>query len=203
MKGLTIALAGIALGATLPTVAAAEMHTYGVDGAHSKAMFRVKHLGISSVTGQFNEWDATIQFDPENFEATSATASAAVASIDTDDEKRDNHLKSDDFFNAEKFPEITFASTGVSEVSDDSFKLHGDLTIRDVTKPVVFDVNIGGMATDPWGNNRVAFEAQTEINRQDFNVTWNKTLDAGGLLVGNNVRIILEIEAIQQKAEES
>jgi len=127
-----------------------------------------------------------------------ATAKIPVSSIDTDNEKRDAHLKSPDFFDAEKYPYITFTSKQVSDVEGNQFKVTGDLTIKGITKPVTLSVEYLGSAVDPWGNERVAFNAHGTIDRRDFGLTWNKVLETGGLLVGNEVRIILEVEAIKQ-----
>lgn len=196
-------LAALALTLALPALASAEPAAFTVDTAHSNAMFRVKHFGISTVTGSFGEWSGTIHFDPENYAASKASATLETASIDTNNEKRDEHLRSDDFFNVEQYPQMTFESTEVSGVTDDGFNLHGNLTIRDVTKPVVLAVQVGGVIDDPWGNTRAAFTANCEINRQDFNVKWDNSLPGGELVVSDNVTIVLEIEGIHETDGES
>ena len=176
-----------------------EPAEYVIDPDHSKVMFKVKHLGISSVTGRFEKFSGTIDFDPQDLRALKATATMETASINTDVVKRDDHLRSADFFDVKKFPYLSFVGREVREVQKDRFKIAGDLTIRGVTRPVVLDAEFGGVAKDPWGNSRAAFTAMTVIDRKDFGLTWNKLLESGGLLVGEDVRILLEIECIQKK----
>ena len=170
---------------------------YQIDPTHSSVTFKVKHLAISSVPGRFGELSGTFSFDPSKIEASKAQASLSVSSINTMDAKRDDHLKSPDFLDASKYPSITFKSNTVEKVSDTAFKAHGDLTIHGVTKPVTLDVTYGGSAKDPWGKERAAFEAKTVINRKDFGLTWNKTIETGGLVVGDEVQITLEIEGVK------
>jgi|688.fasta_scaffold758767_2 polyisoprenoid-binding protein YceI len=170
---------------------------YQIDPTHSSVAFKVKHLAISSVPGRFGELSGTFSFDPSKIEASKAQASLSVSSINTMDAKRDDHLKSPDFLDASKYPSITFKSNTVEKVSDTAFKAHGDLTIHGVTKPVTLDVTYGGSAKDPWGKERAAFEAKTVINRKDFGLTWNKTIETGGLVVGDEVQITLEIEGVK------
>lgn len=185
------------------TAAPAAAKTYTIDTAHSNVQFKVRHLGISTVVGNFNEFSGEIHYDPENVEATTASATIQIQSVDTNDAKRDNHLRSADFFDAENHPTMTFEGTKVSDVTKDGFKLHGDLTIRGITKPVVLDVETLGVIQDPWGSMRAGFSARTSVDRKDFNVNWNSVLDNGGLVVGNNVDIVLEIEAMVPKPAES
>lgn len=170
---------------------------YTIDAAHSSVTFKVKHLAISSVPGRFGEVSGKFSFDPANIEAAKAEATIGAASINTMDAKRDDHLKSPDFLDVPKYPSITFKTTKIDKVSDSAFKAHGDLTIHGVTKPVTLDVTYGGAAKDPWGKERVAFEAKTMINRKDFGLTWSKTLETGGLVVGDDVQITLEIEGVK------
>jgi polyisoprenoid-binding protein YceI len=170
---------------------------YQIDPTHSSVTFKVKHLAISSVPGRFGELSGTFSFDPAKIEASKAQATLSVSSINTMDAKRDDHLKSPDFLDASKYPSITFKSNTVEKVSDTAFKAHGDLTIHGVTKPVTLDVTYGGSAKDPWGKERAAFEAKTVINRKDFGLTWNKTIETGGLVVGDEVQITLEIEGVK------
>lgn len=179
------------------SVLAAE---YEIDPDHSSVGFRVRHLGISSVSGNFLKFSGSLSFDPAKIGESTTQAKIESTSIDTQQTKRDNHLRSGDFLLAEKHPLIEFKSKGVEPVDDKNFKVKGDLTIRGVTKPVVLDVEYGGSAIDPWGNERVAFTASTAIDRQEFGVSYNKTLDAGGLVVGDEVKVILEIEGIKKKA---
>ncbi|MEX0682968.1 MAG: YceI family protein [Dehalococcoidia bacterium] len=172
--------------------------TWSVDKTHSNVDFEVKHLMISTVRGHFREFDATLYIDEEQPENSSVSASIEVASIDTNADARDDHLRSDDFFNAEQFPRITFASTSVERKGDTKFLLTGNLTIRDVTRQVALDGEFEGRIQDPWGNDRAAFSASTEISREDFNVRWNQALELGGVAVGDKVKIHLYIEAVRQ-----
>jgi polyisoprenoid-binding protein YceI len=153
---------------------------------------------VSRVKGSFNDFTGTINFDGQNWKDASVTITARAASIDTDNEKRDNHLRSDDFLNAEKYPELTFVSKEVTKGEGNRFTITGDLTIRDVTREVTFDCEFFGTTQDPWGNTRAGFAAQTTIDRQEFGVSWNNTLDAGGLVVSDEVEIMLEIEAVKE-----
>ena len=170
---------------------------YQIDSTHSSVTFKVKHLAISSVPGRFGDLSGTFSFYPAKIEASKAQATLSVSSINTMDAKRDDHLKGPDFFDASKYPSITFKTNKVDKVSDAAFKAHGDLTIHGVTKPVTLDVTYGGSAKDPWGKERAAFEARTVINRKDFGLTWNKTIETGGLVVGDDVHITLEIEGVK------
>jgi polyisoprenoid-binding protein YceI len=170
---------------------------YVIDASHSSVVFKVKHLAISSVPGRFGDVSGKFSFDPSKIEASSAEATINATSINTMDPKRDDHLKSADFLDVVKFPSIQFKSTKVEKVSDTAFNAHGDLSIHGVTKPVVLAVTYGGTAKDPWGKERAAFEARTTINRKDFGLTWSKTLETGGLVVGDDVQITLEIEGVK------
>ena len=165
---------------------------------HSIAEFSVKHLVVATVKGRFRELEATLHIDEANPENSSVEAKIAVASVDTNVEARDNDLRSDNFFNAEKYPYITFRSTRVERIDGERFKLRGELTIRDVTKEVVLDGEYAGQIVDPYGNRRAAFTATTQISRGDFGMKWNQVLEAGGVAVGDNVKITLHVEAIRQ-----
>ncbi len=169
-----------------------------IDKTHSNVDFEVKHMMISKVRGHFRDFDATLVIDEEQPERSRLTAEIDVASIDTSVEDRDAHLRSDDFFGAEQFPKITFESTGVERGNGESFRLTGDLTIRDVTREVVIEGQFEGRIQDPWGKERAAFSASVEISRKDFNVRWNQALEAGGVLVGDRVKIRLYIEAVRE-----
>lgn len=172
--------------------------TYVVDATHSTIGFVVRHAGIGKTRGKFNEFESTVVIpDLETPAGATATATIKVASIDTGNSSRDDHLRSGDFFDVEQFPEITFTATGVSG-SKENFTLEGDLTIHGVTKSVALDVEFLGTATDPFGAERIAFEATTSISRKEFGLTWNAALEAGGVLVGDKINITLEIEAIKQ-----
>ena len=174
------------------------MTTYVIDADHSTLGFTIRHAGIGKTRGQFDEFNGTIEVADDST-PTGSTASATIkaASVNTRNNDRDNHLRSADFFDVETYPEWTFATTGVSG-SKASFTLTGDLTIHGVTKSVDLEVEFLGAATDPFGNDRAAFEASTVISRKDFGLTWNAALEAGGVLVGDKVTITLEIEAIKQ-----
>jgi polyisoprenoid-binding protein YceI len=173
--------------------------TWTIDPTHSIAEFAVKHFVITTVKGRFRDLDGKLEIDEANPENSSVTANIQVASVDTNVADRDAHLRSDDFFNAEQYPLITFQSTRVERVSDDRYKVHGNLTIRDVTRPVTLDSEFEGEADDPWGNRRAALTATTQISRKEFGVKWNQALETGGAVVSDNVKITLHIEAIQQK----
>lgn len=172
--------------------------TWIIDSAHSNVEFSVKHMMISTVKGQFSDVEGTIHLDTDNPEASSVTAKVDTGSITTFNEQRDQHLRTNDFFNAEQWPDITFKSTKVERVGDDHAKVHGELTIRDVTKPVVLDTELEGQILDAFGMQRAAFEVTTEINRKDFGITWNSAIESGGVVVGDKVKITLNIAATQQ-----
>ncbi len=191
----------IVLGAAMTLLAGmtANATEYQIDPAHSEIAFKVKHLTISTVTGTFSDITGSFDVDVKNLAATKGSAVIKVASISTNNEKRDNHLKSDDFFNAEKFPEIKFVSKSVRNVNmaDTTCDLVGDLTIRDVTKEIVLKVKgTGILANDGWGNQRAAFSATGRINRFDFNLKWSKALETGGLVVAQDVDIVLSFEGV-------
>jgi len=172
--------------------------TWTIDPSHSTVGFTTRHLMVSKVRGHFAEYsaDLTVAERPED---SKVDVTIQVASVSTADEGRDGHLLSPDFFDAETYPTITFRSTKVEPVSEAEWKVTGDLTVRDVTKPVVLDVEFAGVSQDPWGNTRAGFSATTEIDREDFGLTWNQPLAGGGVLVGKKVKLELEVEAIQAK----
>ncbi len=177
--------------------AASSAVQYKVDPAHTAVTFQVRHL-FSKVNGRFDKFDGKIDFDPGQLEKTVVEGSIDAASINTNEEKRDKHLRSKAFFHAEKYPKITFASTGVSDVdmAKKTGKLHGNLTIHGVEKPVVLDVAFLGAGKDPWGNERAGFTAKTTINRKDYGLTWNETLETGGVLVGDDIEIEIDAEGL-------
>ncbi|HMO18554.1 MAG TPA: YceI family protein [Oligoflexia bacterium] len=172
---------------------------YKIDSSHTQILFKIKHLAIATVTGSFGEFEGEFQFDPENIAKSSAKAQVVAKSINTNNEKRDDHLRNEDFFNVEKYPSLGFVSKEIKDVNGNNFTLVGDLTIGSVTKGVEFSVEYAGAAKDPWGNDRVAFTAETKINRKDFGLTWNKVMETGGLVVGDDVKIILEVEGVKEK----
>ena len=171
--------------------------TWQIDPVHTTVDFAVKHLMISTVRGTFGAVAGTIVLDEENPAASYVTAEIGAASIDTRQEQRDAHLRSPDFFDVEKFPAITFRSTRVEGLGGGRFDVAGDLTIRGVTRPVVLEVTDEGRGGDPWGGRRAGFSASTKIDRRDFGLTWNQALETGGVLVGNDVRISLEVQAVK------
>jgi polyisoprenoid-binding protein YceI len=168
---------------------------YEVDPSHTQVMFKVRHMGVSTVTGKFNRFAATFAYDPENPSASWVTATIDAASVDTDNERRDNHLRSPDFFAADSYPTLTFQSTGVEHVEDGRLRVAGDLTIRGVTKPVLLNVVLEGTTVGSEGRPIVGWTAETTVNRKDYGLLWNRLTEAGGWVVGDEVRIVLEVEA--------
>lgn len=192
-------LSAFALAATvLPPLALAA--TYRVDASHTSVTFTVRHL-FTNVEGRFRTFDGEIAFDPAAPEKTSIKGSIDAASIDTNVTKRDEHLRSPDFFDVAKFPKIEFVSTGMSDLdkTKNTAKIQGNLTMHGVTKPVVLDAQYLGSATDPWGNKKAGFTASTTIDRKEFGLGWNKTLEAGGVLVGDEVTIRINVEGDVQE----
>lgn len=172
--------------------------TYQIDSAHSAAHFSVRHMMISNVRGEFTKVSGTVQYDAENPENSSLTATIDTASVSTRDAQRDTHLKSADFFDVEKHPEIAFRSKEITP-EDGELQVKGDLTIHGVTREVTLNVERPTPeAKDPWGNLRIGTSATTKINRKDFDLGWNVALDTGGVLVGEDIKISIDIEAIRQ-----
>ena len=169
--------------------------TYAIDPDHSAVTFKIRHL-FSKTAGAFNQFEGSFDYEPGKPETWKAQAVIQAASIDTKVQKRDNHLRSKAFFEVEKYPTLIFNSTGVTDATDQNAKLHGSLTIHGVTKPVVLDLTIHGVGKDPWGNTRAGFTATTQINRKDFGITWNEVAEGGGLLLGDEVEITLEVEGL-------
>jgi polyisoprenoid-binding protein YceI len=173
------------------------MATWNIDTAHSAIHFSVRHMVVSKTRGRFGKWSGQILLDGENFEKASVAIEIDPASVDTADAQRDGHLRSADFFDVEKFPKATFKSTKVKSNGDGKLSILGDLTVHGVTKPVTLDATYEGAGKDPWGGERIGFSATTTINRLDFGVSFNKALDAGGVLVGEKVELNLEVEAVK------
>ncbi len=172
------------------------------DPSHTSAEFSAKHLMVSTVKGRFHSVTGSLDFDDAAPEHSSVEATIEAAALNSYDEKRDGHLRSPEFLDVEKYPNITFKSTKVEKKDATTYHVTGDLTIKDVTKPVTLDVEYNGTATPPWGGSkRAGFTATTAINRKDFGLNWNVALEAGGVLVGENVKISLEIEAIPVEVE--
>ena len=189
VKKLLVLLAVMGLGAGLSYAG-----TYEVDKTHSSINFGVMHLMVSKVTGAFNDYDAKINFDPNNLAGSSIEATVKAASIDTKSANRDKHLKSADFFDAEKFPEITFKVSAITG-SGDQYVLTGDLSLHGVTKKVSIPVTIAGPVKSPSGFDALGITGQFKLNRQDYGVSWNKALDNGGVMVGDEVEVTMSIEA--------
>lgn len=173
--------------------------TYEVDNVHSTVGFTVRHLAISKTRGSFPDFKATFVYEKDNPAAWFCEAVIQTASVDTGNDKRDEHLRSADFFNVEKFPTMTFKSTAVAMTTETEGTITGDLTIAGVTKPVTLDLEFLGEIVDPWGNPRAGFAASGKINRNDFGLSYNKVMETGGLVVGDEIQISLEIEGIQAK----
>jgi len=167
--------------------------TWTLDNAHSEIAFKVKHMMISTVTGHFEDFDASAKTDGDNFENAHFEFTAKTASINTKNEDRDTHLKSDDFFNSEAYPEMKFVSKSFK-----NDKIVGDLTIRDVTKEVVLDAELIGIAVDPYGQTKAGFEIRGEINRKDFNLTWNAVTEAGSIVVSDKVKLVVDVQFTKQ-----
>ena len=165
-----------------------------LDKSHSGINFSIPHMVISEVTGNFKDYDLQVTAEKADFTDLSVVATIKVASINTEEPKRDGHLKSDDFFAADKYPDIKFKSSSVSKVDAKNYKITGDLTIRDVTKKVTFDAVFAGTVKSPWGQTVAVWKASTSINRFDYNLKWNKAIEAGGLVAGDVVTINLNIE---------
>lgn len=174
------------------------MATYKIDVSHSEILFKVKHLMITNVTGSFGQFDATLETTASDFTDAKINFTAAVNSISTNNEQRDQHLKSADFFEAEKYPEIKFESTAFSKKSDEEYELTGNLTIKDITKPVSLKVLYGGTMKDPWGQEKAGFEINGVINRKEFGLNWSAVTEAGGIVVSDDVRLVFNIQMVKQ-----
>lgn len=191
-------MAVLAISATILLAVPAVAADWTVDASHSSIGFEVRHMAISKVKGSFGEFEAKVTGEPGQPGTFTLDATVQVASVDTGNEKRDDHLRSPDFFDAAAMPTMTFKSTGVTMDGDEG-TLSGDLTLHGVTKPVVFALEYAGMVNDPWGNVRMGFSAEAKIDRREFGLTWSKALETGGLVVDNEVEIELEIELVQAK----
>lgn len=194
MKTVTASILGAAILASPLTAA-----TWSLDKAHSSVGFKVSHMVISKVSGQFDDYDGSLTWDGKDLSTASVEVTVNVASINTDNERRDNHLKSSDFFAADSFPTMTFKSKKIIPGMKNKFQIVGDLTLRGVTKEITLDAQLNGVIKDPMGNTRAGFSATGEINRQDFGVSWSHTLDSGGLVAGDDVEIDIQLEAIMSK----
>ncbi len=165
-----------------------------IDPVHSEIQFKIKHMVISTITGSFQSYDGQIEAEDDNFENAIVTFTADIGSISTNNEKRDQHLKSDDFFNAEKFPQLAFESTSVTKTGDNEYDVTGNLTIRDVTKEVTLHAVHGGTVTGLSGDTKAGFEVTGDINRKEFGLNWNGVTEAGNVVAGDNVKLQLNIQ---------
>lgn len=175
----------------------AQSTRWNIDVSHSAISFSVRHMVVSKVRGKFTKWAGTLTMPDGDLAGATADVTIEAASIDTGVADRDGHLRSADFFDVERFPTLTFHGMEMEATGADRWKLRGVLTIRDVAREVVLDVELGGRTTDPWGNERVGFSARTSIDRRDFGLTWSQLLETGGLVVGERVDIELDIEAVR------
>ena len=171
-----------------------------IDSSHSGIHFTVRHLVIAKVRGQFSRWTGALETPGSDFARGSLDVVIDASSIDTGVADRDAHLRSADFFDVERHPEVTFKSTGVTQTSADRLRVGGALTIKGITREVTLDAEVLGQAKDPWGNERAAFSATTAIDRRDFGLTWNQVLETGGVMVGDRIDIAIDIEAVRQAA---
>jgi polyisoprenoid-binding protein YceI len=172
-----------------------QPQTWQIDAAHSLVEFSVRHMMVSTAKGRFADFAGSIVFDPQNLSASSVNVEIQANSVTTADPKRDEHLRSADFFDAETFPTLSFKSTRVEPINDERVKIIGDLTIKDVTREVAFEAELNGQGVNPWGKQVVGFSAHTALNRKDYGLNWNVALEAGGVLVSDTIKVSLEIEA--------
>lgn len=172
--------------------------TWEIDPSHSEVHFKVKHMMVSTVTGAFDEFGGTATSQGDDFENAEVSFFAKTGSINTKNSDRDNHLKSDDFFNAELHPELTFKSKSLRRKSDDEFEMVGDMTIREVTKEITLNVIHEGTAVDPYNQNKAGFEITGKINRKDFNLKWSAVTEAGSIVVSDEVRLVLNIQLVEK-----
>jgi len=195
-------LFAVAAAAALATVAALPLRaeTFAVDPAHSEVSFQIRHM-VSQVRGRFNDFSGTVQLDPKNLPASSVDFHIKVTSIDTNVADRDKHLRSADFFDIEKYPEITFKSESIQAAGKDKYNVTGPLTMHGVTKKVTLPVTLGGQVKDPWGNTRAGFEIETTLDRKDYGIVWNKALDSGGVMLGDDVKVAINLETVRKDAK--
>jgi polyisoprenoid-binding protein YceI len=178
-------------------VATQTVRGYAIDQAHSEVTFKVRHL-LTKVRGRFSNFAGTIRFDEQQLEQSSVSLTIDAASVDTNNADRDQHLRSDDFFAVERYPTLTFRSSRIVRTGVDAYDVVGTLTVRGVAREITLPVTYLGTANDPWGNARAGFETEVTINRKDFGLAWNATLETGGFLVGDNVEINLSFQAIAE-----
>ncbi len=174
------------------------MSTYKIDASHSEISFKVKHLMITNVTGSFQKFDASMDSLNDDYSDATIKFEAIVDSISTNNEQRDGHLKSDDFFSAEKYPTINFVSSSFTKKAGNDYSLKGDLTVKGITKPIDLNVELGGEMKDPYGQQKVGFEINGKFNRSEFGLTWSATTEAGGIVVSDEVKLLLAVQMIKQ-----
>ena len=172
-------------------------NNWNIDTTHSGINFSIRHMVVAKVRGRFAKYSGAIALDEGDFTRSVVEATIDAASIDTGTAQRDTHLRSPDFFDVDRFPEIRFKSTRIEKLNDERYRVVGDLTIRDVTREIALEAEYGGRATDPWGNERVGFVAKASVDRKDFGLRWNQALEAGGVLVGDRVDIELEVQGVR------
>lgn len=172
--------------------------TWSIDPSHSEIGFKVKHMMFTNVSGKFNDFKATIENNEKEFETSTISFSAQVESIDTNNIDRDNHLRSADFFDVENFPELSFQSTNIKKNSESQFEISGDLTIKEATVNVILEAEYSGIMKDPWGNTKIGLSLSGKINRKEFGLNWNAALETGGVLVGENINLLIEAQLIKQ-----
>jgi polyisoprenoid-binding protein YceI len=172
--------------------------TWVLDNSHSEIIFKVKHLMITNVKGTFRKFNATLITEGHDFSKSSIKVTVDAGSIDTNSSDRDTHLRGADFFDAEKYPQITFTGKSFTRVEDDTYKLTGDLTMKGVTKEVTVDVEFGGTGRDPWGNEKAGFSVHGKLNRKDWGLNWNATLETGGVLLSDEVKISADVQFVKQ-----
>lgn len=172
--------------------------TWNIDLTHSEVQFKVKHLVISTVTGNFNKFSGTIKAEDDSFENAETSFEAEIASIFTNNPDRDTHLKSPDFFDAEAHPKLTFKSTEFKKTGDDTFDVTGDITLRGTTKKVTLKAELGGIMVDPYGQTKAGFDINGTINRKDFGLNWSAVTEAGGVVVSDNVKLVLSVQFVKQ-----
>lgn len=175
-------------------------HTYSLDTVHSAVSFSVRHLVFAKVRGRFAQWSGSLELNDSDLTQSRVDVSIDASSIDTGTADRDQHLKSPDFFDVAQFPTLTFKSSRIEALGGDRYHVHGDLTIKDVTREVILESEFSGTAKDPWGNDRVAFTAKASIDRRDFGLKWNQALETGGVVVGERVDIELDVQAVKVAA---
>jgi polyisoprenoid-binding protein YceI len=175
-----------------------EKSNWTIDPTHSEIGFKVKHMMFTNVSGKFNAFDASIENEDNNFETSKINFSASINSVDTNNPDRDTHLRSADFFDADNFPKLSFVSTNIKKINEGEYQISGNLTIKDVAKNITLETGYSGLMTDPWGNTKIGLSITGKINRKEFGLTWNTALEAGGVLVGEEIKLVSEIQLIKQ-----